>query len=479
MPGSPRRTKIIATIGPASEAPEQLRALFKAGVDVVRLNFSHGSGEELLERARRIRTVADELGEDIAILGDLQGPKIRIEGFAAGPVELEEGDTFLLDARLGPNDGDVTRVGLGYKHLPSDVSVGSVLLLDDGKIVLEVEAVEGDQVRTRVVTGGRLSANKGINLKGGGLSAPALTEKDRRDIRTAAEMAVDYLAVSFPRDANDIETARQLLREAGGNGRIVAKIERTEAIANIESIVDASEVIMVARGDLGVEMGYSSVPGLQKRILKLTRRKNRVSIIATQMMESMIRNAMPTRAEVSDVANAVLDGTDAVMLSAETAIGEHPVAVVEAMAEACRGAESHQSALGGYAPRVDDDFENIDQAIAMAVMYTANHLHVRAIAALTESGATTLWISRVRSDIPIFAFARHAETRRRVRLYRGVYPVPFDPTRMDSVAGYRDAFARLHERGAVENGEYVIFTKGDREGVAGGTNAMKILRAEV
>jgi len=474
-----RRTKIVATLGPASESPERLRELIDAGVDVVRLNFSHGSADGHLRRAALVRAVADELGQDIAILGDLQGPKIRVEGFAAGSAELREGQEFVLDAELGASDGDSSRVGLGYKHLPQDVSVGSRLLLDDGKIELEVRAVEGSRVITRVVMGGKLSNNKGINLKGGGLSAPALTGKDRQDIVTAAQMGVDYLAVSFPRDASDIETARSLLREAGGTGRIVAKVERTEAIKNIEEIVRASEVIMVARGDLGVEMGYSTVPGLQKRILKLTRRMNRVSIIATQMMESMIVNAMPTRAEVSDVANAVLDGTDAVMLSAETAIGEHPVDVVHAMAEACIGAEQHQSALRAYKPRIEDDFENIDQAIAMAVMYTANHLHVRAIAALTESGATTLWISRVRSDIPIFAFARHAETRRRVRLYRGVYPVPFEPAHMDSQAGYREAFERLHERGAVDNGDFVIFTKGDREGVSGGTNAMKILRADV
>jgi pyruvate kinase len=474
--GPLRRTKIVATLGPATEETGRLRALLEAGVDVVRLNFSHGSAEDHRRRAGLVRAVADELGQDIAILGDLQGPKIRIEGFGSGRVELEEGQEFVLDARLGPGDGDSGRVGLGYKHLPHDVDVGSLLLLDDGKIELEVESVDGTAVRTRVVTGGPLSDNKGINLKGGGLSAPALTDKDRSDIRTAAAMGVDYLAVSFPRDADDIETARRLFREAGGNGRIVAKIERTEAIENIEAIVRASDVIMVARGDLGVEMGYSAVPGLQKRILKLTRRENRVSIIATQMMESMIHNAVPTRAEVSDVANAVLDGTDAVMLSAETAIGEHPLEAVDAMAEACLGAEHHQSALRAYQPQVDDDFQNIDQAIAMAVMYTANHLSVKAIIALTESGSTTLWMSRIRSDIPIYAFTPHDATSRRVTLYRGVYPVSFKIEHSDVQLLYRDIFTTLLSNRLVDDGDLVIFTKGDLSGVSGSTNSMKIIR---
>ncbi|MEM7612529.1 MAG: pyruvate kinase, partial [Pseudomonadota bacterium] len=372
---------------------------------------------------------------------------------------------------VGNSDG----VSIAYPQLASDVSIGDTLLLNDGQIALEVTGIDGSRVHTKVTTGGILSDNKGINLQGGGLSAPALTEKDERDIQTAADLGFDYLAVSFVRSAKDIRQARALFETAGGHGRIVAKIERTEAVDNIDQIIDASDVIMVARGDLGVEMGYAELTGLQKYILRRTRTGNKISITATQMMESMINNPIPTRAEVSDVANAVMDGTDAVMLSAETAVGHYPAAVIASMASVCIGAEKYQTHRYRATHRMDDQFTEVDETIAMATMYAANHLDVKAIIALTESGTTALWMSRIRSDIPIFAFTRHDRTSRRVTLYRGVYPVAFDITNTNSVRVYNDVCSRLHKLGFVEPGDRVIFTKGDLSGVAGATNAMKII----
>ncbi len=470
-----RSTKIIATLGPATDAPQVLARIFTAGVNVVRINFSHGSAEDREKRVAEVRRVSAELGLDVAILGDLQGPKIRVEKFANGPIELLEGEQFSLDPDLGEFDGDQSQVGITYAPLAEDVSEGDVLLLDDGQIELLVTEVKGKRVVCRVVVGGKLSDNKGMNRQGGGLSAPALTEKDLEDIQAAAAMQLDFLAVSFPRSAADIENARRLLHDAGGSGLIVAKIERAEAVEDLENIVEASDVIMIARGDLGVEMGFSSVPGIQKRILAMTRKRNKLSITATQMMESMITQPLPTRAEVSDVANAVLDGTDAVMLSAETAVGKRPVAVVSAMAKVCEEAERHQANRGLKRVAREDDFLVIDEAIAMAAMYTANHLSVNAIVALTESGATARWMSRIRTDIPIFAFTRRDETRRRVQMYRGVYPVQFDVVNENSQELYQEAFKELIARSAVVSGDLVIFTKGDMKGVTGGTNAMKIL----
>ena len=339
-----------------------------------------------------------------------------------------------------------------------------------------MEQVEGTRITCRVKQGGKLSDHKGLNKQGGGLSAPALTDKDRRDIETAARLALDFMSVSFARNADDIEEARALLRAAGGEAHIVAKIERAEAVQNIRSIIDASDVIMVARGDLAVEVGYASMTGLQKGLIRLARSRNRVCITATQMLESMIHSPSPTRAEVSDVANAVMDGTDAVMLSAETAVGRYPVRAVATMAELCVGAEKHETFRRAANYRLEDVFSHVDEAIAMAVMYVANHLNVRAIIALTESGSTTLWMSRVRSDIPVFAFTRHETTRRRVSLYRGVYAVPFDPTHTGNSAAVHDGvFDTLLQDGSVSAGDLVLFTKGDQQGVAGRTNTMQIL----
>ena len=470
-----RRTKIVATLGPATDDPARLERMIRGGLDVVRINFSHGTEAEQRKRVETLRSVAEKCGRDIGVMGDLQGPKIRIRRFRDGKVTLKDGERFFLDPALDGGAGTVEGVAVAYADLHKDVKPGDVLLLDDGQIILNVERVDGTRIHTIVTSGGPLSNNKGINRQGGGLSAPALTDKDREDIRIAAELQMDFLAVSFVRSAHDIEEARQLLRAAGGEGSLVAKIERAEAVQAIDSIIEASEVIMVARGDLGVEMGYAELTGLQKQIIRRTRHKNRIVITATQMMESMITHIIPTRAEVSDVANAVMDGTDAVMLSAETAVGEHPVAVIAAVSEICNGAEKYALARGRTSHRMDDRFEAVDEAIAMAVMYTANHLPVKAIIALTESGNTTLWMSRIRSDIPIYAFTPHATTRRRVTLYRGVNPVPFRMEHADLQQLYQDIFTTLLSRNLVDVGDRVIFTKGDMEGVSGGTNAMKIV----
>ncbi len=469
-----RRTKIVATLGPATDDPKVLDKLIEAGVDVVRLNFSHDLAEVHIKRAEAARERAAAHGRQVGVLVDLQGPKIRIGKFKNGPIRLAEGDKFIIDIDCPLDQGNQERVGTTYKPLIDDVSRGATLLLDDGRIVLWVDQVAGREVICRVVVGGELSNNKGINRQGGGLSAVALTDKDRADMKTAAAMEADYVAISFPRSAADVEEARGLLRAAGGHGGIVAKIERAEAVKAIEEIIQASDVLMVARGDLGVEIGDAAVPPVQKRIIALARQMNKVVITATQMMESMIANPIPTRAEVSDVANAVLDGTDAVMLSAETAAGKHPVAAVAAMDRVCKVAEEQESVLLQERRAAHQDVERVDQAIALATMYTANNLGVKAIAALTESGATTLWMSRIASNVPIYALTSHAETRRKVTLYRGVYPVAFQITTSDHATLNREALDELRRRGTVREGDLVIITKGDLTGVKGGTNAMKI-----
>ena len=472
-----RRTKIVITLGPATDNPRAIEGLINVGVDVFRLNFSHGSQEEHANRVEMIREQAEKLGRMVAILGDLQGPKIRIEKFRDGAVNLKKGAPFVLDMRLGEKEGTEERVGVTYKPLAKDVKAGDTLVLDDGRLVLKVDKVEGDEIFTIVDVGGILSNNKGINLKGGGLSAEAIGEKDRRDIQLAAELGVDFLAVSFPRCAEDITLARSLIREAGGRAHIVAKIERAEALAEIDAILEATDAIMVARGDLGVEIGDAELPAVQKDLINRARSANKIVITATQMMESMIENPIPTRAEVFDVANAVLDGTDAVMLSGETAVGKHPVKAVQSMSEICQRAELHPQARKSY-HRLDTEFQEVDESIAMATMYTANHLKVRAIAALTESGRTTRWMSRISSIMPIYALTPHDVTCRKVCLYRGVYPVLFDPKHESVTEVNRDVMRLLYLRGKAEKGDLVIITKGDVMGVDGGTSSMKIARME-
>lgn len=470
-----RRSKIVATLGPATDDPDVLERLIRAGTDVVRLNFSHGLARDSARRVHAIREIAARVGRYVGIVGDLQGPKIRIESFRDGAVTLAAGEAFVLDTAKDPSAGDKHSVGVAYRRLPAEVGAGDVLLLDDGQIVLRVDQVHGNQIRCEVSRGGRVSNRKGLNKQGGGLSAPALTDKDRVDIETAAGLELDFLAVSFARNAADINEARSLVRAAGGEAYVIAKIERAEAVENISSIIDASDAIMVARGDLAVEVGYASMTSLQKGLIREARERDKVSITATQMLESMIGSASPTRAEVSDVANAVMDGTDAVMLSAETAVGQYPVEAVETMARICVGAEKHETGGGGPSHHGSELFRYVDEAIAMAAMYTANHLKVKAIVALTESGSTALWMSRVRSDIPIYAFTRHEVTRRRVTLYRGVYPVSFDLEHMDPAHVHSAAFAALLRDGAVAPGELVLLTRGETKGVAGGTNTMQIV----
>jgi pyruvate kinase len=473
-----RRTKIVATLGPATDDVEVLTQMMHAGVDVVRLNASHGTVEDRRRRLAEVREAARRADRCVGVLLDLSGPKIRIECFRDGRVQLTEGAPFTLDTALDPKAGSASVVGVAYKDLPRDVAPGDTLLLNDGQILLDVERVTATTIATRVRVGGELSDRKGLNRQGGGISAPALSARDREDIRFAAEESIDYVAVSFAREAADIHEARKLLRAAGGDARLVAKIERHEAVDNLTGIIDASDVIMVARGDLGVEMGYAELTGLQKTIIHQTRTRNKVVITATQMMESMIQSPVPTRAEVSDVANAVIDGTDAVMLSAESATGRHPLKAVQAMAQVIAGAEKYQLTHSRARQRVvEGQFRGSEEAIAMAVMYTANHMKVRAIVALTESGATPLWMSRIRSDIPVYAFTRHEATRRRVTLYRGVYPVIFDVTApCDTETLYRALFTRLLELQLVKKRDLVILTKGELSGVQGGTNSMQILK---
>jgi pyruvate kinase len=471
-----RRTKIVATMGPATDSPEVVAGMVEAGLDVARINFSHGTRESQRKRVEMVRSAARAAGRYIGVLADLAGPKIRIESFRDGPVQLADGAAFALDTALDPQAGSSAEVGCAYKELPADVHTGDTLLLNDGQIVLEVEKVAGTRIQTVVRAGGALSNRKGLNRQGGGISAPAVTEKDLEDICLAAELGIDYLAVSFARDADDIRRAQAELRRWRGEARVVAKIERHEALDNLPGILAVTDAVMVARGDLGVEMGYAELTGLQKTIIRQSLARNRVVITATQMMESMIQSPIPTRAEVSDVANAVLDGTDAVMLSAETATGKFPVKAVQAMSDVIRGAEKYQIGSMRVMVRAEEEFGNSEEAISMAVMYTANHMRVRAIVALTESGMTPLWMSRIRSDMPIYAFTRHEATRRRVTLYRGVYAVPFDITNTETAVVYSAIFEQLLGMGVVDINDLVILTKGEQSGVSGGTNSLQILR---
>ena len=472
-----RATKIVATLGPASSDPEVLERLLRAGVDVVRLNFSHGKAQDHIDRALLVRRIAEKVGKTVAIMADLQGPKIRVGKFAEGKVDLVNGERFVLDGgrtELGTIDG----VGLDYKELPRDVKPGDTLLLNDGLIVLKVEAVRGEQVHTVVKVGGELSNNKGINKQGGGLTAPALTGKDMEDIKTAMAFQADYLAVSFPKNATDMEMARQLANVAGEPYKhkpaMIAKIERSEAIPQLEAILRASDGIMVARGDLAVEVGNATVPALQKKMIRMARAMDKIAITATQMMESMIVNPVPTRAEVSDVANAVLDGTDAVMLSAETAAGKYPVETVEQMAAIALEAERAEEI------EFKDDFMQrhlgrIDQSIAMGALFTAHHLGCKAIIALTESGSTALWMSRHNINVPIFGLTHKHNSERRMALYRNVQPLLM-PMHDDRDTALADAESALVARGILMPGDTYAITCGEPMGYPGGTNMLKVCR---
>jgi len=474
-----RRTKIIATLGPASESPEVLEKIIRAGVDVVRLNFSHGTPDEHRARANLVREIAASQNRHVGILADLQGPKIRIARFKDNrKIDLKLGQDFDLDIALPATDGDETQVGCCYEDLPKDVKPGDTLLLNDGLIAMDVKEVVGTRVKCVVTIPGVLSNHKGINKLGGGLSAPALTDKDKADLLTAVSIDADYLAISFPRSREDMEEARTLLKAAGSNMALVAKVERAEAILDgvIEGIIDASDAIMVARGDLGVEIGDAQLPREQKRLIRMARSRNKAVITATQMMESMIENPAPTRAEVSDVANAVFNGTDAVMLSAETASGRFPDRAVAAMVRICLEAEKYPR-IRKSEHRLEEQFHRIDEAIALSAMYIANHLPVRAIGALTETGSTPLWMSRISSGIPIFALTSHEKTCRKVTLYRGVYPISFNEKGIsDHHVLNREIVKEFLQRKLVDETDMVILTKGDLTGHTGGTNALKIAR---
>ena len=427
----------------------------------------HGIGREAAQRA----------GREVAIMADLQGPKIRVGKFAEGKVFLEHGQKFVLDAAR-TELGDINAVGLDYKALPEEVKAGDVLLLNDGLIVITVDAVVGQQVHTTVKLGGELSNNKGINKQGGGLTAPALTAKDMDDIRTAMSFQADYVAVSFPKNATDMEMARQLCNVAAApfnhKPGLIAKIERAEAIPKLLEILLASDGIMVARGDLAVEVGNAAVPALQKRMIKLAREHDKVVITATQMMESMITNPVPTRAEVSDVANAVLDGTDAVMLSAETAAGKYPLETVKEMAQICLAAES------GEDSKLDADFigktfARIDQAIAMGALFTAHHMGAKAIVAMSDSGSTALWMSRHLIQVPIYAITPKVVSQRKMTLYRNVRPLLMGAV-ADRDNALRDAEQQLKALGIVAPGDVYAITCGEPMGAPGGTNMLKICR---
>lgn len=468
-----RKTKIVATLGPASSSEEMIARLIMAGVDVVRLNFSHGSAQDHIQRAEIVRAIANKLNRPIGVLCDLQGPKIRIGKFTQGSITLKMGDLFVLDADCVL--GDQYHVGLDYASLPQEVAAGMLLLLDDGRITMQIDRIQGNRIHCVVMTGGVLSNNKGINLKGGGLAAAALTDKDKADIKTAVQLEADYIAISFPKTAEDVLLAKSLIQQAKGTASLLAKIERAEAIDNLEAIIDASDAIMVARGDLGVEVGDAAVPGLQKRMIRMARAQNKLVITATQMMESMINNPIPTRAEVSDVANAVLDGTDAVMLSGETAAGHYPLETVQAVHRVCLEAEKEYEGLYPMDRRTKVS-RHPDEAIALAAIFTARQLEVKAIAALTQSGNAAQWLSRADSHVPIYALSPNKVARRKLTLHRNVFAYPIEQDDKNKEEILREMEQVLLSHGAVAKGDTVLITFGEPIGSPRGTNTLKIIK---
>ena len=470
-----RRTKIIATLGPATDKSGVLEKLITAGVDVFRLNYSHQTHDHHEKRIKEVRRLSLKHKHAVAVIADLQGPKIRIENFKNGKIQLIEGKKFKINTNLSSNDGDESQIGISYKKLANDLKVKDKLLIDDGRIVLSVLSINKNIIDCKVVTGGELTNSKGINLQGGGLSAGAVTNKDVEDMKHATKIEVDFIAISFPRDAKDITNDRKMMEKCNCNAQIIAKIERADALNNIDEIIRESDAIMIARGDLGVEVGDAALPPIQKSLIKKARDMDRAVITATQMMASMIDNKIPTRAEVFDVANAVIDGTDAVMLSGETSIGHYPDEAVKSMSRICEEAEKQRSVRESD-HRINQRFETISEAVAMSSMYTANHIGAKAICSLTETGGTCLWMSRISSGIPIFAFTRHTTTRRRVALYRGVYPMKFDITHTDPLEANKQMIDQLIEQNIVAEGDFVIITKGDLRGERGATNNMKIIQ---
>ncbi|MEW5248146.1 pyruvate kinase [Microbulbifer sp. 2201CG32-9] len=476
-----RHTKIVATLGPGTDKPRVIEEMVRAGVNIVRLNFSHGEAGDHRRRVEEVRRAAAAQGKLIAVLGDLQGPKIRIARFAEGSIWLENDSEFTLDLNCPPEGGDEQRVGVDYPSLVDDCQAGNLLLLDDGKIRLEVTGKTADKLFCRVLQGGQLSDNKGINLLGGGLSASALTDKDYRDIQLAAELDVDFLAVSFPRSAEDLDTARAALRQVGSQAAIVAKIERAEAVrddAQMDSLILASDAIMVARGDLGVEIGDAALIGVQKKLINRANALDRGVITATQMMESMITSPTPTRAEVMDVANAVLDGTDAVMLSAETAAGEFPVAAVESMSEVIVGAEGYLGSVARPAAQQSAS-DRIDTVIAQAAIDVAARVeNLCAVVALTESGRTPRIMSRASTRLPIYALTRHPRVARQLVLLRGVEPGDFDPASVPLGHLTESIIQVLGSHIELQKGQRVLITQGERLNAGGHTSSMRIKEVE-
>lgn len=471
-----RKTKIIVTLGPATDSVEVLAGLIKVGVDVVRINCSHGNTEDLAKKVEQVRKVSNKLNQEVAILFDLQGPKIRIAKFKDKIVRLGKNQKFTLDANYDPNLGDDKVVGLEYKSLPNEVVVDDILLLDDGKIVLKIIEIKDTKIICNVLEAGFLSNNKGLNKFGGGLAAMSLTAQDKEHIKLAAKLDIDYLAISFPKSASDINDALNICKENNFKVDIIAKIERKEALDNLDDIIKISSGVMVARGDLGVEIGDAELPGWQKHIINRARALDKFVITATQMMETMITNSIPTRAEVFDVANAVLDGTDAVMLSAETATGHDPIKVVMAMSSICLGAEKQLDKMPNINGRVHSEFTRCDEAVAFAAIYIANHMSIKAIIVLTETGATALWMSRAKTSIPIYALSRHEKTRKRVKLYKGVYPLDFDVTKLKRSEVNKLSASFLVEKNVVKNNDYIIIVRGDFLGISGGANTLKVLK---
>ena len=474
------RTKIVATVGPASGSTDVLKEMIINGCSVFRINFSHGSHESHGESIDNIRRAAKSLQQNVAILGDLQGPKIRIGEIIGESFDIEVGQELLLDSDIPDTDGSPEGVSYLCDTLAQSCEPGRVLMLDDGRVQLEVISVSGNAIKTRVVAGSKLSSRKGLNLQGGGLAEDALTPKDLKDMAFAAKQNLDYICVSFPAKAADMEDARQKLDALGCATQLIAKLERAEVVASeavIDEMINSCDGVMVARGDLAVEVGFEAVTSYQKQIIARARRLNKPVIVATQMMESMIDSPVPTRAEVSDVANAVFDYADAVMLSAESAVGAYPIETIKTVYDVIVATEKHVLTQVSK-HRVEMDFEYVDESIAMATMYLANHFKkVKAIVCLTESGSTALWMSRIKTHLPLVAMSPKDATLNRTALYKGVRPAflqktPGGATQFDDVIQFMRCAVHL------EKGDHVVVTFGDVVGVDGHTNTLKVLEVK-
>lgn len=474
------RTKIVATVGPASASVDVLETMIANGCSVFRINFSHGSHDSHAGSINNIREAAQNLDQNVAILGDLQGPKIRIGAIVGEKIELSVGQKLILDSDIDDDKGSADGISYLCDTLAESCGPGRVLMLDDGRVQLEVLSVKGNRITTKVLAGSKLSSRKGLNLKDGGLAEAALTDKDKKDMAFAAEQDIDYLCVSFPAKAQDMEDARAMLDYIGCNAKLIAKLERAEVVAteaDIDQLINSCDGVMVARGDLAVEVGFEAVTSYQKQIVQRARVLNKPVIVATQMMESMIDSPVPTRAEVSDVANAVFDYADAVMLSAETAVGEFPIEVIQTVYDVIVATEKHTLTQVSK-HRVEAEFDYVDESIAMASMYLANHFKkVKAIVCLTESGSTALWMSRIKTHLPLVAMSPKESTRNIVALYKGVVPAEL-PTGSERKTQLKDVVKFVRKSVHLQSGDYVAITFGDVVGVDGNTNTLKIMRVE-